>query len=182
MYGYFSPLWPYRYDCTGSEHTLQSCSYSYYSGCDNLNVDSAGVHCGISPGMLKHVLVPSQSHCSFSHPQRAYVLMANYDWLEGKQAMKEDWSIAVKACGQLFVSWMMKKPQWPADNLDTQSILVSASIYYYIIYWYINTLIPCVCLSVTSEISGTGYRSATLLSPTWRASPSASRWLLLKFT
>ena len=52
--------------------------------------------------------------------------MANCNWLEGKQAMKEDWSIAIKASGHLFAIWMMKKPQWPANNLDTQHILVSA--------------------------------------------------------
>ena len=39
--------------------------------------------------------------------------------------MKEDWSIAIKASGHLFVVWVMKKPQWPANNLDTQHTLVS---------------------------------------------------------
>ena len=37
--------------------------------------------------------------------------------------------------------------------------------------YYINTRTPCVYVSVISEILGTGRRSATPLSPTWRASP-----------
>ena len=39
--------------------------------------------------------------------------------------------------------------------------------------YYINNriLCVCVCVFVISEISGTGRRSATLLAPTWRASP-----------
>ena len=36
---------------------------------------------------------------------------------------------------------------------------------------YNNTGILCVCVSVPSEISWTGRRSAALLTPTWRASP-----------
>ena len=38
--------------------------------------------------------------------------------------------------------------------------------------YYINTHIVCVsvCVSVMSELSGTGDRSAELLAPTWRAS------------
>ena len=48
---------------------------------------------------------------------------------------------------------------------------------------YINSRVPCacvsVCLSVISEISGTGGRSATLLAPTWRASPGELQQLLL---
>ena len=44
----------------------------------------------------------------------------------------------------------------------------------------------CVCvsvyLSVISEISGTGRRSATLLTPFWRASPGKLRRLLLELT
>ena len=52
--------------------------------------------------------------------------MANCNWLEVKQAMKEDWSIAIKASGHLFVVCKMKKPQWSANNLDTQHTLVSA--------------------------------------------------------
>ena len=50
--------------------------------------------------------------------------------------------------------------------------IVYACIY---IVYYINSRILCVCPSVcvfvTSEISATGRRSDTLLSPTWRASP-----------
>ena len=128
IYGYFSPLWPYRYDCTGAEYSLQSCSYSYYSGCSNLNLDLAGIRCTYAVGMLKQFLVPSHSHCTFSHLQGAHVLMANCNWLEVKQVMKEDWSIATKASGHLFVVWMMKKPQWPANNSGTQHTLVSAAI------------------------------------------------------
>ena len=42
-----------------------------------------------------------------------------------------------------------------------------------IVIYYINSRILCVCVrvSVISEISGTGGRSAMLLAPTWRASP-----------
>ena len=40
----------------------------------------------------------------------------------------------------------------------------------------------CVCLFVTSEFSGTGRRSATPLSPTWRASPGELQRLHLKLT
>ena len=39
-----------------------------------------------------------------------------------------------------------------------------------------------VCVSVISEISGTGRRSATLLAPTWRASPGELQQLLLELT
>ena len=59
IYGTFSPLWPYRYDCTGSENSLQSCSHSYYFGCNNLNIDLAGVRCTNSVGMLNQLLRPS---------------------------------------------------------------------------------------------------------------------------
>ena len=67
------------------------------------------------------------------------------------------------------------------------------SLYYYRLYtitlictcvYYINSHIPCVCVSVclfvTSEISGTGHRSATLLTSSWRASPSELQQLLLE--
>ena len=37
-----------------------------------------------------------------------------------------------------------------------------------------------VCLFVTSEFSGMGYCSATLLSPTWRALPGGLHRLLLE--
>ena len=42
----------------------------------------------------------------------------------------------------------------------------------------------CVCVraSVISEISGTGGRSATLIAPTWRASPGELQQLLLEST
>ena len=102
IYGYFSPLWPYRYDCTGSEDTLQSCPYSYYFGCNSLSFDLAGVQCTNTSGVLRHLLVPSQSHCTFSHSQRAHVPMARCNWLRGKQAMKEYWNIAIKASGHFF--------------------------------------------------------------------------------
>ena len=42
--------------------------------------------------------------------------------------------------------------------------------------------ILCVCVSVISEISGTGGRSATLLVPTWRASFGELQQLLLEST
>ena len=119
IYGTFSPLWPYRYDCIGSEYSLQSCSYRYFSGCNNLNIDLAGVRCTNSVGMLNQLLRPSQSHYTSSPLQGALVLMASCNWLEAKQAMKEDWSIAIKASGHHFAVWMMRKPQWPANNLDT---------------------------------------------------------------
>ena len=48
-----------------------------------------------------------------------------------------------------------------------------------IIIYYINMCILCVCVFVISEISGTGGRSATLLAPTWRASPGELQLLLL---
>ena len=52
--------------------------------------------------------------------------------------------------------------------------------------YYINSRILCVCVSVCvsviSEISGTGGRSATLLAPTWRASPGELQQLLLELT
>ena len=108
IYGYFSPLWPYRYDCTGSEDTLQSGPYSYYSGCDTWFYDLAGVRCTNTSGMLKHLLVPSQSHCTLSYPQGAHVLMARCNWLEGKQVMKEYWSIAIKDSGHFFAIWEIK--------------------------------------------------------------------------
>ena len=38
----------------------------------------------------------------------------------------------------------------------------------------------CVCLFVTSEISGTGRCSVTLLSPTWRPLPCELHWLLFE--
>ena len=38
-----------------------------------------------------------------------------------------------------------------------------------------------VCVSVISEISGTGRRSATLLAPTWRASLVELQRLLVEF-
>ena len=40
----------------------------------------------------------------------------------------------------------------------------------------------CVCLSVISEISGTGRRSTTLLTPSWRALPGELCRLLLVWT
>ena len=39
-----------------------------------------------------------------------------------------------------------------------------------------------VCVSVISEISGTGGRNATLLAPTWRASLGELQRLLLELT
>ena len=39
-----------------------------------------------------------------------------------------------------------------------------------------------MCLSVISEISGTGHCSATLFRPSWRASPGELRQLLLELT
>lgn len=129
IYGYFSPLRPYRYDCTGSESSLQSCTYSYYSGCNSLTVDSAGVRCTNSLGILE---TPSNTstiirYCPFCNVQGVTVPVANCTWLEGKQAMKEDWSIAIKASGPHFVIWMMKKPQWLVNSLDLQYTPVSAA-------------------------------------------------------
>ena len=52
--------------------------------------------------------------------------------------------------------------------------------------YYINSrnLCMCVCVRVfvTSKISGTGGDSATLLAPTWRASPGKLQQLLLGST
>ena len=59
----------------------------------------------------------------------------------------------------------------------------SAMMVLYYIY-YINTRIPCVCVrvSVISEISGMGGCSATLVAPTWRASPGELQQLLFEST
>ena len=52
-------------------------------------------------------------------------------------------------------------------------------------YWSSQSIIliavfcVCVCVFVISEISGTGGCSATLLAPTWRASPGELQRLLL---
>ena len=54
-----------------------------------------------------------------------------------------------------------------------------------IFIYYINARTMCVCMCpcvCSSEISGTGSRSATLLAPTWRASLGKLQRLLLKLT
>ena len=48
--------------------------------------------------------------------------------------------------------------------------------------YYNNTGIPCVCVFVTSDFSGTGRRSDTPLSPTWRASSDELQRLHLEST
>ena len=56
--------------------------------------------------------------------------------------------------------------------------------------YYINSRIPCVCVCVCvsvcvfviSEISGTGCCSATLLTPSWRASNGKLQRLVFKST
>ena len=65
IYGYFNPLWPYRYQCTRSEYSLQSCDHYYAVGCDSLSDDLAGVHCTSILVMLKHFLISSRSQVYF---------------------------------------------------------------------------------------------------------------------
>ena len=107
-YGYFSQLWLNRYDCTGSEYFLQCCSNRYYYGCHSLTMDLAGVYCTNVKGSLKYLPMASKLYHTCIHLKGVFVLMDNYNWLEGKHTMKEDLSIAIKASGHQFVVWMIK--------------------------------------------------------------------------
>ena len=89
-YGTFHPLWPYIYDCTGSEYSLQSCSTNFFFGCDSPSTDLAGVRCTNIIGILNYLPKDTKLYHTSIHLKGVPVPMANCNWLEGKQAMKED--------------------------------------------------------------------------------------------